>query len=479
MRGKDKIERIRDGRTVYIGSEQVADVPSHPAFKHGAETIAALYDLKADPAQRDLFSFEEGGERHSLYWLRCRTRDELTRRMRCCKAIADATFGLIGRSPDHVAGIVTGLAMRPSVLDDIHKGFGGNLSRYYEFARSNDIYLSYAVTPPSGLRSTQIYTGQQRDDPSLKVVREDDDGVVLSGMKMLATGAVFADEVWVGNLAPLDDKRLAESITCAVPLNTSGLSLWARQPYALHAANQVDYPLSYRFDETDSVLVCDEVKVPWERVFLHNNGAMSRTIYLETPANCYANHQSNVRFWAKMGLLVGVASRACIANGVDKIPAVRETLGRLAALEATIGALVHGQIDAFEAWPQDYATPNRRMMYATLNWCQEHHSEVIDILRTLMGGVPLQMPASSNVVENPKLKALFDRWWSTPALGAMDRMKLYKLGWDLTGSEFAGRHSLYEKFYAGNSTLVRNSCDREAPWAHFHEIVDRALASYD
>jgi 4-hydroxyphenylacetate 3-monooxygenase len=180
-----------------------------------------------------------------------------------------------------------------------------------------------------------------------------------------------------------------------------------------------------------------------------------------------------------MGLLIGVASRACIANGVDKIPAVRETLGRLAALEATIGALVHGQIDAFEAWPQDYATPNRRMMYATLNWCQEHHSEVIDSLRTLMGGVPLQMPARSSVVEHPKLKELFERWWSTPALGAMDRMKLYKLGWDLTGSEFAGRHSLYEKFYAGNSTLVRNSCDREAPWAYFHEIVDRALETYD
>jgi 4-hydroxyphenylacetate 3-monooxygenase len=59
----------------------------------------------------------------------------------------------------------------------------------------------------------------------------------------------------------------------------------------------------------------------------------------------------------------------------------------------------------------------------------------------------------------------------------MERMKLYKLGWDLTGSEFAGRHSLYEKFYAGNSVLVRNSCDREAPWDHFHAIVDRALDS--
>src|SRR5262249_59702791 len=114
------------------------------------------------------------------------------------------------------------------------------------------------------------------------------------------------------------------------------------------------------------------------RVFLHNNGAMSRRIYIETPANCYQNHQSNVRFWAKMGLIVGLASRMCQANGVDKIPAVRDTLGHLAALEATIGGPVHGHIEAHEQWPDGYATPNRRGMYATLNWCQGHHSEGID-----------------------------------------------------------------------------------------------------
>jgi 4-hydroxyphenylacetate 3-monooxygenase len=475
LSGSDKLARMRDGRAVYIGKERVDDVTQHPAFRGGAETIAALYDLKADRAQRELFSFDEDGESYSLYWLRCRTRDDLAGRMRCCKAIADATFGLIGRSPDHVAGIVTGLAMNPAVLDSVRASTGATLLSYYEFARRNDIYLSYAVTPPSGLRSAQLFPGQQRDDPSLKVTGDYDGGLIISGMKMLATGAVFADEVWVGNLAPLDDKRNAESITCAVPLNAPGLSLWARQPYALHAANATDYPLSYRFDETDSVLVCENVKVPWERIFLHDNGAMSRAIYLQTPANCYANHQSNVRFWAKMGLIVGLASRACIANGVDKIPAVRETLGRLAALEATIAGLVHGQLDAFEQWPDGYATPNRRIMYATLNWCQEHHTEIVDILRSLMGGVPLQMPASSNLTEDAGLASLFERWWGTASLGAMDRMRLYKLGWDLTGSEFAGRHALYEKFYAGNSTLVRNSCDREAPWDQFHEVVDRAL----
>ena len=98
--------------------------------------------------------------------------------------------------------------------------------------------------------------------PSLRVVREQTDGVVISGMKMLATAAVYADDMWIGNLQPLDASRLAESVTCAIPIATKGLSLWARQPYALNVHDPLDYPVSYRFDESDCVLVCEEVLVP-------------------------------------------------------------------------------------------------------------------------------------------------------------------------------------------------------------------------
>ena len=122
INGKEKLERMRDGRAIYIGAERVDDVTSHPAFRNGAQTIAGLYDLKADPQKRDLFSFEENGELYGLPWLRCRTRDDLARRMRAMKAIADATYGLIGRSPDHVAGLVTGLAMKPALLDGLSAG---------------------------------------------------------------------------------------------------------------------------------------------------------------------------------------------------------------------------------------------------------------------------------------------------------------------------------------------------------------------
>jgi 4-hydroxyphenylacetate 3-monooxygenase len=473
--GRQKLERMRDGRVVYIGAERVDDVTTHPAFRRGAETVAALYDLKADPAQAALFSYEENGECYALQWLRCRTRDDLAHRMRALRATAEATYGFIGRSPEQVAGLITGLAMNPAVLENLHAGFGENLIRFYERARRDDLYLCFAVTPPTGMRATELFPGQERDDPNLQVVAEDDAGVTVSGMKMLATSAVYADEILIGNLTPIAEKFKAEAITAALPLNAPGLTLWSRQPYAQPVRQEADYPLSYRFDETDSVLVCDRVKIPWERVFLHNDAVMSRRIYTETPANCYQNHHSNIRFWVKLGLIVGLASRITQANGIDKVPAVREVLGRFAALEATIGGLVQGQIEAFEEWPKGYATPNRRIMYAALNWCQEHHTEIVDMLRTLLGGIPLLMPASIDVMTDDALRSTFERWWKTPSIEALERYKLYKLAWDIVGSEFAGRHMLYEKFYAGNSLIVRNQSDREAPWERFHGIVDGLL----
>ncbi|MBM3486185.1 MAG: hypothetical protein FJX67_06075 [Alphaproteobacteria bacterium] len=473
--GKERLERIRDARRIYLGKERVEDVTRHPAFRNAALTVARLYEAKADPANRDTFTFEEDGGRFSIYYLRCRTREDLARRTRGLKAVADMTYGLFGRSPDHVAGMITGLAMNPAVFDQVGPGYGDNLRRYYAFARANDIYPVFACIPPTGIRDKHLFPNQDRPDPTLKVVGEDDTGVFISGMKMLATGAAFADEIWIGNLTPLSEEAKKESITCAVPVATPGLSLWARQAVEGTVRHEVDYPLSYRYDESDCVVVCDRVKVPWERVFVHDNGTASRAIYIQSPANCFANHQSNVRFWAKMALIVGLSSRICKANGIEHLPPVRETLGRLCALEATIGGLVQGQIEAWERFPDGYACYNRRIMYAALNWCQEHHNEIIDTLRTLVGGNALQMPASIDVVDDPVLSRQFHDWWATPSMEASARMRLYKLVWDLIGSEFAGRHMLYEKFYAGNSIIVRNQSDREAPWTRFHGVVDGLL----
>jgi len=477
--GQQYLDSIRDDRAVYVGDELIRDVTTHPAFRNAAHMYAAMFDLKADPKHRDALSYEEGGERYSLYTLMPRTRDDLLRRTRAHRLIAEFSHGLLGRSPDHVASSITGLAMRPEVFDEGGQGFGANVVNYYEKLRREDLYTCYAILPPQGARSPELYESQDRKPPTLRVTAEDDAGVTLNGMKMLATGAVFANEVMIGNILPLAPSQVKESITCVLPVATPGLSLWSRKPFEREAKNRFDSPLSWCFDETDSMVVFKDVKVPWERVFVHDNPDLSRNIYIRTPAHAMSNHQSNVRFWAKLRLLVGLAGRITQSNGARDIPAVRETLGRLAAMEATYAAMIAGQQQAHETLDNGYVQVNRRYVYAAVNYALETHPEICDQIRTLCGGGVFQMPASANVTRDPELKAVFEEYWSTLTQSATDRMKLFRVAWDLLGSEFAGRHQQYEKFYVGPAFVVRNYNYVTAPWDELHGIVDGLMAEYE
>jgi len=473
--GLEHLEQLRDGRAVYIGRESVRDVTTHPAFRNGAQSIASIYDMKANPRNAETSSFEEDGQQYSTYFLRARTREDLMRRTKVHRQIADLSYGLIGRSPDHVASFVTGMSMNPEVFGP----YGGHIADYYRHMRTNDVFAAYAVLPPQAARNPEFYHRMNIPTPTLRVVGESDNGLVISGMKMLATGAVYANELWIGNLIPLAPDQLAESITCAVPVNAPGLSLWSRKPFEPDVKHEFEGPLTYRFDETDSMVLCNEVKVPWERVFVHNDARLARAIYVETPAHCFGNHQSNVRFHSKLRLLVGLASRITQASGADTVPAVRETIGRLASLEALLAGVIAGQILEAESWPEGYMTFNRRMMYAALNWCTESYSSIIDCVRELCGGGVFQMPADASVMHDPELRQQFETYFATPQLSALDRMKLFRLAWEWVGSEFAGRQQQYEKFYAGASFIVRNYSHVLAPWDDLHAVVDGLMASYD
>ena len=152
--GKEHLETLRDGRVIFVGREKIDDVTSHPAFRNAAHTVAAVYDMKADPANRVALTYEEDGGRHSLYFLRARSRDDLQRRMIAHRRIADFTYGMFGRSPDHVASFVTGKAMK---LDALPRPGANpeNVLNYYRHIRDNDIYVVYAVLPPQAARDPQ------------------------------------------------------------------------------------------------------------------------------------------------------------------------------------------------------------------------------------------------------------------------------------------------------------------------------------
>jgi 4-hydroxyphenylacetate 3-monooxygenase len=423
-------------------------------------------------------SFEEGGQRYSMYYLRPKSQEDLRRRNRAHRKIADFSFGLMGRTPDAFAGNLTGLSMKPEVFDSEVGGNSNNLLKIYEHVRRNDLFATYAIVPPQGARNKDYYLSKGLSQPALRVTAEDDKGVTLNGMKMLASGAAYAHEVLIGNVMPLAPDQLKESITCVIPLNLPGLSLWSRPPFNRAGMRVFDHPLTVRFDESDCMLIFKDVKVPWEKVIVHDNPGLSRDIYVKTAAHVIANHQSNVRFGSKLRFMLGVASIVTRYTGARDIPMVRDTLGRLAALEAGYNAMVDGQIEACHPFDNGYVVFNRRYLYAAIHWAMENHSHIIDGMRELMGGGHFQFPASIDVLDDPELKGIFETLWTAGEFGAVERMKLFKLAWDLVGSDHASRATSYEKFFVGPSFAVRNYNFVNAPWDQMHSAVEKFMATY-
>src|SRR5690606_23161923 len=249
----------------FIGGEKVDRIAEHPAFANVIRTVARLYDITSDPANAESLTHEdpETGKRYNNMWLLPRSREDLDARNRVHTAWANATWGLLGRSPDHVAGWISGMACCPEVLDRYNEGYADNVRNYFRKAREEDLFISYAIVPPAGVKSADSVVTQAKaslprskwaTDAGLQVVEERNDGIVVDGFKVLATSAIIADEILFGNFQALAEGQERFAATFALPVDAPGLTLLSRRPYAELATSELDDPLAFRYDETDAVV---------------------------------------------------------------------------------------------------------------------------------------------------------------------------------------------------------------------------------
>ena len=239
------------------------------------------------------------------------------------------------------------MACKPDVFDMHDQGFSKNILDYWRYIRDNDLYLAYAVVPPAGAKGAEaVATPQSKaeaewgETAGLRVVKETDAGVIVSGFKILATAACLADEVLIGNVLPLPPGDEKFAITFALPVDAPGLKLISRRPYEKLALSELDDPLAFRYDETDAVVYCDDVFVPWERVFAHNHIDTARAIFYDTPSHTLGNAQAHIRLLPKLRLILGIIKRVAEENGIAQIPAVRETLYALGVRVAMVEGLI-------------------------------------------------------------------------------------------------------------------------------------------
>lgn len=480
LTGEEYLESLRDGREVFIEGEKVKDVTEHPAFRNSARSIARLYDAMHDPDQSEkLLGVDRFGITTHKFFMPSYSADELYSARDAIAVWARLSYGFMGRSPDYKAAFMATLGAAP----EFYSPFEANAQAWYRRYAEQVLFLNHVLINPPIDRNKAVH---EVEDVYLHAVKERDDGIVVRGTKMLATGSALTHATFVAQNAAVNlEKGKSEdyALVFIAPMDTPGMKLISRRSYEDSARSPWDNPLSSRFDENDAVVIFDNAFIPWENVLVFRDIDKATGFYAASGFMNRYTLQSGTRLAVKFDFVCGLIAQALEANGTAEFRGVRAQLGELMGWGSLMWALTSALALDPEEGPGGMAIP--RLEYAVLvrlfgamAW-----PKVEQVAGEILGGSTLVIPSSYRDLQSDELRPLIDRYYRGSTGSAHDRIKLFKLLWDAIGSEFGSRHTLYERNYGGSPELVRlNVIDfakERGRLDEMAELVKSCMSKYD
>ncbi len=453
--GDEYLASIRgDGREVWIGGQRVVDVTSHPAFRNSARMTARLYDALHDPDRRDLLTIPLEGEgaqgsRTHRFFQQSQSVAELISARDAIAEWARITFGWMGRSPDFKASWSALLRTNAALSGE----FNANAERWYEITRKTVPFLGHAYVNPPVDRHLPL----ESVDVNIRVEKETDAGLVVSGAKVVATGAALTHCVVIGHFhVAQSDKRF--SPVFITPTNTSGVKLICRASYEYNASltgSPFDAPLSSRLDENDSILILDKVLVPWENVIMYGVEAANQ-FYTQPGFFSRALLQGCTRLAVKVDFITGLLMRALEITGAQSFRGAQASVGEILGIRNTLWALSDAMSHNATLLDDESVVPNLPAAIAARIMAPDFYSRVINIIQKTVASALIYLPSSAADFNNPTLRGYLDKYVrGSNGVNSVERVKVLKLLWDAIGTEFGSRHELYELNYAGGYEACR------------------------
>jgi 4-hydroxyphenylacetate 3-monooxygenase len=457
VNGRQFLQRLDSTpRELWYGDQKITEsVSTHPAFRGIARSLAALYDMQMKPELLDAMTYRSpsSGDRVGVSFLQPRTREDLTKRTAMMKLWADFSGGIMGRTADYLNSSVMALAAAKDFFGKGERDFASNIVRYYEYVRESDLVLTHTLINPQANRS--VGPARQADPfTAARVVEKNSEGVVIRGARMLATLPV-ADEILVfpSTVIRSGQDDAPYSIAFALPVSAKGLKFICRESFASDSV--YDHPLASRFDEQDAVVVFADVLVPWERVFILEDPEKANGVSEATDAIVFMAHQATVREVAKAEFVAGVVTLVAETIGVDQFPQVQERISEIFLTVETMKAFVTSSEANAKVNRWGLMTPD----YVPINSARNLWPKVAPALSTVLkqiGASGLMAIPPRAVLESAEREDV-NRYYQAKTAEAEERIRLFKLAWDLAGSSFGGRQDLYERFFFGDPVRMASA----------------------
>ncbi|MUV38994.1 4-hydroxyphenylacetate 3-monooxygenase [Lentibacillus sp. JNUCC-1] len=448
--GEAYIQRLKEAKNnVYIHGEKVDDVTTHPAFANVVQSMAKLYDLQHEKPEKMLYTSPTSGKPVGMTFMQPKTIDDLIKRREAMVEWAKTSGGMMGRSPDYLNADVMAMGMNNSIFAEANPYFAENARNYYEYARENDISLTHTLIHPQVNRAKMQH--EQKDaNVALHLVEERDDGIIVDGIRLLATQGAITDELLV---FPSTVKKSGElddpySLAFAIPNNTPGLKFISRESFS-YDKNPWDHPLGARFEEGDTIVSFDHVFVPWERVFVCGNSSVCNRTFTETNAVVHMAHQVVAKNIVKTEFVLGVALSMMDAIGIDQFQHVKDKGSEIMlALETMRSHLYRAEHNA-KLDASGTMTPDFNALNAARNWYPRVYPRLAEIIRILGASGLMGIPTEADF-QHEEIGPIIHRGLQGKNLEGYERVQLFRLAWDMTLSAFGSRQTHYEYYFFGD-----------------------------
>jgi 4-hydroxyphenylacetate 3-monooxygenase len=455
--GSEFLSRLdRTQRELWYGGEKLSgSVSQHPAFRELAKTMAALYDLQLQPDLAEVMTYQSpsNNARVGLSFLQPKSKEDLKARSRMMKTWADFSGGMLGRTPDYLNSSLMAMASAAGFFAKGEHDYGANIQKYYEHVRENDLLLTHTLINPQVNRSVGP---SKQSDPFIaaRILEKKTEGVLVRGARMLATLPI-ADEIVVfpSTVVRSGQDDLPYSMAFALPVSAKGLKFICRESFA--SESRTDHPLASRFDEQDAVVIFDDVLVPWDRVFLLEDAERANTVSEATGAIVFMAHQATVREIAKAEFILGLATLMAETIGADQFPQVQEKLSEIILIVETMKAFLRSSEEGASLNRWGVMSPD----YVPLNSARNLWPRVAPTLATIVkqiGASGLMAIPPEGIMGSSERKDV-EKYYQAKNTGAEERLRLFKLAWDVAGSSFGGRQDLYERFFFGDPVRMASA----------------------
>ncbi|MDZ5660395.1 Pyoverdin chromophore biosynthetic protein pvcC [Nocardioides sp. zg-1308] len=454
MTGDEYVESLRDDREIHLGGERVADVTTHPAFRNPVRMTARLYDaLHTGPHVDELtVPTDTGSGGVTMPFFRTPTSSaDLLRERDAIARWARMTWGWMGRSPDYKASFLGTLHANK----ELYAPFQENAERWYRESQEKVLYWNHAIiNPPVDRQLPPDEVG----DVYMKVEKETDAGLVVSGAKVVATGSAITHYNFIGHYGlPIRKKQFA--LVCTVPMNAPGVKLICRTSYAQQAARNgspYDYPLSSRMDENDTIFVFDKVLVPWENVFMYGDVDRVNAFFPQSGFLPRFTFQGCTRLAVKLDFLAGLLLKALDCTGSGGFRGVQTRVGEVIGWRNLFWSLSESMARDPEQWVGDAVIPKLEYGLTYRMFMMQGYPRVKEIIEQDVASGLIYLPSGAADFHSPEVRPYLDKYVrGSDGITAVERVKVMKALWDSIGSEFGSRHELYERNYSGNHESVK------------------------